>query len=102
MMKLITPCTRLLWPLSLACCAAAAHAQWTVERIPNLGRFMEASSLNNQGQVVGTDIVGASERHAFIYGNGTLRDLTPLLGVNARVNHINDQGLFTGATHSAA
>ncbi|HEX8521246.1 MAG TPA: hypothetical protein VF669_03250 [Tepidisphaeraceae bacterium] len=62
--------------LTLVCAAAFAEPTYTVTNIGTLGgTSSSANDINNRGQVVGgsTDASGASR--AFLFENGTIRDL---------------------------
>lgn len=59
-----------------------------------------ATAINNQGQVVGYSTFPNdgqfTSRHAFIYENGDMRDLTPNTVDNSDAQGINDQGQVVG------
>ena len=63
-----------------------------------------ANDINNQGQVVGRAdcfVVGAAQTHAFLYGGGTMIDLSSLVDpasgwILLAANAINDSGQIAG------
>ena len=65
--------------------------------------FSQGNSINASGQIAGTSdslVPGAYgvTQHAFVYGNGSSRDLGTLGGENSYGNGINDRGWVTGVS----
>jgi len=63
--------------------------------------FSEAFAINSQGQVVGVSFGGANGSHAFIFENGSMKDLNDLVGpgfpdILRSAQDINDAGQITG------
>jgi probable HAF family extracellular repeat protein len=58
-------------------------------------RDHSVSAINDRGQVVGASQTRTGERHAFLWENGTTRDLGPA-GVESEAAAINDRGLVAG------
>jgi len=82
----------------------------TVTSLGNLpgGRWNEATAMNNQGQVVGYVAFGANSgslapttTHAYLYSNGSMKDLGTLGGSNSQASGINDAGQIVGNSTNA-
>jgi probable HAF family extracellular repeat protein len=57
--------------------------------------------LNNSGQIVGSSLTASRERHAFLWENGTMRDLHIVGGApKSQADRINDAGLIAGESFS--
>jgi probable HAF family extracellular repeat protein len=72
---------------------------WAADGIHDLGtlggRASNATGINASGQVVGTAETGAHERHAFLYGDGVMKDLGAL-GGDSEASAINASGQIVG------
>jgi probable HAF family extracellular repeat protein len=101
--------TRLLWRLMAvtlcipALIAQAKPAQWTIQDLGALapGAFTVANGVNDHGEIVGTASLGGPTfaLHAFLWENGTLRDLGLPPGSTAtssQLQAINDHGVAVG------
>ena len=81
--------------------AALYHAGiWT--DLGTLGTgYSQAEGLNDSGQVTGSSGTAAA-RHAFLYSQGKMQDLTPLPGyVLSQGNAVNNQGIVVCASFGA-
>jgi probable HAF family extracellular repeat protein len=76
--------------------------------LTNLGTLGGASSsaaaINNTGQVVGSASTSEHQTHAFLFNEGTMRDLGTLIGPAAysAASDINDKGQIVGTSQAAA
>ena len=59
-----------------------------------------ATSINNSGQATGYSYVNSLHRHAFIFENGAMRDISPA-AVDAAAFDINNSGQVVGETDRA-
>jgi probable HAF family extracellular repeat protein len=79
--------------------AAAGTSAYSYE-LTDLGTLGGASSwaggLNNAGDVVGTSMTDAGEKHAFLYRHGRMQDLGTLGGHESAAYAINDSGHIVG------
>jgi uncharacterized membrane protein len=86
--------------LALAAGGGAAAEDWRVEWLPAFGGGdLELNALNDRGQLIGLDRSGpyGSSSRTFLYGNGTLTDLSAVLGVPSNATAINNQGQIAGS-----
>src|SRR5207245_5954001 len=60
-----------------------------------------AYSINNNGQIAGTALNGASANRAFIWQNGVVTSLGTLSGANSFGFSINDNGQVAGGSDFA-
>lgn len=67
------------------------------------GSYSSATSINNNGQVVGGSTTTSGQEHAFLYSNGTMYDLGVLPGgTSSSATGINDSGQITGNSNTAS
>ena len=64
--------------------------------IGNLGYSAWATAINDSGQIVGSSYLSGSERHAFLWENGVMTDLTEAYGMSAAAEDINELGQIVG------
>lgn len=86
--------------LALAAGGGAAAEDWRVEWLPAYGGGdLELNALNDRGQLMGLDRSGpyGSSSRTFLYGNGTLTDLSAVLGVPSNATAINNHGQIAGS-----
>jgi probable HAF family extracellular repeat protein len=87
-----------------------AAAEWVARDLGKVGTTSTAVDINEQGRVVGTidaSIWGKTERHAFQWGEGRIRDLgtLPLSGLAGDIPTIseavaiNDRGQIIGTSY---
>lgn len=67
-----------------------------VELGTNRGRWSMARDINNRGQIVGVFETVTATRHAFVYEDGSMADLSTLGGAWSQAQAINDAGLVAG------
>ena len=83
---------------ALAFSATALGATYTVTDLGALGAYGSlARGLNARG-----DVVGNSNGRAFLYSNGTMKDLDPRVPGNNVAYAINDAGQVVGSSYDAA
>jgi probable HAF family extracellular repeat protein len=76
---------------------AARFADGLVTGLGSLGGQSAARAINGQGQIVGwSALAGGGVAHAFLYENGTMRDLGTWGGDSSTAIAINDVGQITG------
>lgn len=86
--------------LALFAGGGAAAEDWRVEWLPAFGGSnLELNALNDRGQLIGLDRSGpyGGSSRAFLYGSGTLTDLSPVLGVASNATAINNHGQIAGS-----
>jgi probable HAF family extracellular repeat protein len=67
------------------------------------GKFSEAASVNNQGQVVGRSYTASNTYHAFFWtAEGGMVDLGTLGGNSSEAYSINDRGQVVGRSKNAS
>lgn len=76
---------------------AAGQSNYTITDLGGLsgGKFANATSINDSGQ-----IVGISEKHSFLWQNGVMLDLGTLGGNSSAANAINDHGEVAGESET--
>jgi probable HAF family extracellular repeat protein len=74
---------------------SASAATYT---IVDLGKYTEATAINDSGEVVGNVRVAGGNTHAFLYSNGHLRALGAWGGRNSVASGINESGEVVGAS----
>ena len=80
-------------------------AEWyAVTEIPSLGgSYTEPRRVNNRGQVTGYSYLANSKtEHAFLYANGSTRDLGTLGGPHSYGRDLNDAGEVVGDSDVAS
>jgi probable HAF family extracellular repeat protein len=65
------------------------------------GQSVEATAINNNGQVVGSATTADGSTHAFLYDNGKMTDLGTLDGNASYAKSINDSGEIVGTALDA-
>jgi probable HAF family extracellular repeat protein len=65
------------------------------------GTYSNPLSINNASQIVGISDTSSGERHAFVYQDGTMRDINPDGSVYSTLNKINDHGQAVGRFENA-
>jgi probable HAF family extracellular repeat protein len=80
-----------------------AATSYQVTEIPSLGGwYTEPRKISNAGEVTGFSHVAATgQAHAFLYSDGTIRDLGTLGGAASYGNDINDSGNVVGHSLTA-
>ena len=58
----------------------------------------EATAINDRGQIVGSSVNAADNKHAFLWQNGKMADLGTLGGIYSTATSINDRGQIVGAS----
>jgi probable HAF family extracellular repeat protein len=78
----------------------ARSASYTVVNLGHLGseENTEAAAINDAGQVAGSSIAPDGIRHAYIWANGTMRDLGTL-GAASIATDMNASGQVVGETY---
>ena len=61
------------------------------------GEGSEAQAINSKGQIVGQADTTDGLKHAFLWENNMMKDITPDLLSNSSANDINDQGQVAGS-----
>lgn len=64
--------------------------------VVDLGKYSEATAINDSGEVVGSIRVDGGDIHAFLYSNGRVHDLGTLGGMRSNAKGINAAGLVVG------
>lgn len=64
------------------------------------GNSTRPSDFNDFGQIVGSSLTASGATHAFIWENGTLRDLGTLGYLNSDARRISNAGMIAGAVWS--
>jgi probable HAF family extracellular repeat protein len=80
-------------------------AEWySVTEIPSLGgSYTEPRRINNRGEVTGYSYLANSKtEHAFLYSNGSTRDLGTLGGLQSYGMGLNDAGEVVGRSNVAS
>ena len=77
----------------------ALAADYTITDLGNLGGNSYATGINASGQVVGYSYTASGPYHAFLYSNGTMRDLGTLGGGYSSADGINASGQVVGGSH---
>lgn len=83
---------------ALACGCSAAAPSYVAQPLGTLGgAATKAIALNARGDVTGGSLTpGNLSEHAFLFADGTLRDLGPMGGVHSAGYDVNDAGAVTG------
>jgi len=89
--------------LALACGCSIAAPGYVAQRIGTLGgTATNAMALNSRGDVTGgSQTAGNVAEHAFLFANGTLRDLGAMSGIDSAGYDVNDAGAVVGEAVSA-
>src|SRR5688500_18916192 len=84
--------------LTLSTAALAGHVRYRIVDLGTLGGdFTEPFDLNDNGQVVGETTNGDFDFRAFLWQNGSMRDLGTVGGPEARAIGVNNRGRSWGS-----
>jgi len=77
---------------------AFIYSNGTVQTLPTIGTGSSnrANAINDSGQVAGWSNVNTTDRHAFLYSAGTMKDLGTLGGATSQAQGINATGQVVG------
>jgi probable HAF family extracellular repeat protein len=84
--------------------SGSSREQWTARDINSLGGSLSfPNDINDRGQVVGTsNLPGDTTNHAFLWRDGTIKDLGTLPGdVFSQADGINEEGQIVGISVDA-
>src|SRR5260221_1424183 len=91
----------LAWALAALLPHAAIAAEWTLIDLGTLGGSISyGAAVSNSGYVAGCAEVSAGVFHAFVYSNGSMRDLDPGGAAGSCANAVNDDGVAAGGSSS--
>src|SRR5258706_790127 len=91
----------LAWALAALLPHAAIAAEWTLIDLGTLGGSISyGAAVSNSGYVAGCAEVSAGVFHAFVYSNGSMRDLDPGGAAGSCANAVNDAGVAAGGSPS--
>src|SRR5260221_5104116 len=91
----------LAWALAALLPHAAIAAEWTLIDLGTLGGSISyGAAVSNSGYVAGCAEVSAGVFHAFVYSNGSMRDLDPGGAAGSCANAVNDDGVAAGRSSS--
>src|SRR5207249_1405392 len=76
---------------------AAASVQLSIIDLGTLGgTYSAAQAINNRGEIVGESSTASGDLHAFVWQDGTMTDLTPLIHTFSSAISINERGQIVG------
>ncbi len=86
----------LAWALAALLPHAAIAAEWTLIDLGTLGGSISyGAAVSNSGYVAGCAEVSAGVFHAFVYSNGSMRDLDPGGAAGSCANAVNDAAAWS-------